>query len=59
MESFQGDRPPEDYRGRQRDALRGDRESNESGAIYDALINGAVPSRHPLQLPKDYNGAKQ
>jgi len=54
MESFQGD-ADEDYRGRNGPLKV--TESNESGAIYDALIKAA--GQIGINYTKDYNGAKQ
>ena len=54
MESFQGD-ADEDYRGRNGPLKV--TESNESGAIYDALIKAA--GQVGITYTKDYNGAKQ
>ena len=54
MESFQGD-ADEDYRGRNGPLKV--TESNESGAIYDALIKAA--GQVGIPYTKDYNGAKQ
>ena len=54
MESFQGD-ADEDYRGRNGPLKV--TESNESGAIYDALIKAA--GQVGIAYTKDYNGAKQ
>ncbi len=54
MESFQGD-ADEDYRGRNGPLKV--TESNESGAIYDALIKAA--GQVGIAYTKDYNGASQ
>ena len=54
MESFQGD-ADEEYRGRSGPLKV--TESNESGAIYDALIKAA--GQVGIAYTKDYNGAKQ
>ena len=54
MESFQGD-ADEDYRGRNGPLKV--TESNESGALYDALIKAA--GQVGINYTKDYNGAKQ
>ena len=54
MESFQGD-ADEEYRGRTGPLKV--TESNESGAIYDALIKAA--GQVGIAYTKDYNGAKQ
>src|SRR6202171_663758 len=54
MESFQGD-ADEDYRGRNGPLKV--TESNESGAIYDALIKAA--GEVGIAYTKDYNGAMQ
>src|SRR4029078_10404237 len=54
MESFQGD-ADEEYRGRGGPLKV--TESNESGAIYEALINAA--GQVGITYTKDYNGAKQ
>src|SRR6476646_7214347 len=54
MESFQGD-ADEEYRGRNGPLKV--TESNESGAIYDALIKAA--GQVGIAYTKDYNGAKQ
>src|SRR5882757_4594860 len=54
MESFQGD-ADEDYRGRNGPLKV--TESNESGAIYNALIKAA--GQVGITYTKDYNGAKQ
>src|SRR6478735_3497568 len=54
MESFQGD-ADEDYRGRTGPLKV--TESNESGAIYDALIKAA--GQVGIAYTKDYNGARQ
>src|SRR4249919_3843247 len=54
MESFRGD-ADEDYRGRNGPLKV--TESNESGAIYDALIKAA--GQVGIPYTKDYNGAQQ
>ena len=54
MESFQGD-ADEEYRGRNGPLKV--TESNESGAIYDALIKAA--GEVGIAYTKDYNGARQ
>jgi choline dehydrogenase len=54
MESFQGD-ADEEYRGRSGPLKV--TESNESGAIYDALIKAA--GQVGIAFTKDYNGARQ
>ena len=54
MESFQGD-ADEEYRGRSGPLKV--TESNESGAIYDALIKAA--GQVGIAYTRDYNGAKQ
>ena len=54
MESYQGD-GDEEYRGRGGPLKV--TESNESGAIYDALIKAA--GEVGIAYTKDYNGAKQ
>ena len=54
MESFQGD-ADEEYRGRNGPLKV--TESNESGAIYDALIKAA--GQVGIAYTKDYNGAQQ
>src|SRR5829696_3810030 len=54
MESFQGD-ADEEYRGRNGPLKV--TESNESGAIYDALIKAA--GQVGIAYTKDYNGARQ
>ncbi|MBV8413502.1 MAG: GMC family oxidoreductase N-terminal domain-containing protein [Alphaproteobacteria bacterium] len=54
MESFQGD-ADEEYRGRNGPLKV--TESNETGAIYDALIKAAAEVG--IAYTKDYNGAKQ
>ena len=54
MESYQGD-ADDDYRGRNGPLKV--TESNESGAIYDALIKAA--GEVGIAYTKDYNGAKQ
>jgi choline dehydrogenase len=54
MESYQGDADDE-YRGRS--GLLKVTESNETGALYDALIKAA--GEVGIEYTKDYNGAKQ